>query len=88
MKVNSDFVMRNIAGENILVPTGEAAEKFNVMITMNEAAAFMWQNIDEVESKEDLVKMVLNEFEVDEETATRDVENFINELSSINMIEL
>ena len=32
--------------------------------------------------------MVLNEFEVDEETATRDVENFINELSSINMIEL
>ena len=88
MKVNSDFVMRNIAGENILVPTGEAAEKFNGMITMNEAAAFMWQNIDEVESKEDLVKMVLNEFEVDEETATRDVENFINELSSINMIEL
>lgn len=88
MKVNSDFVMRNIAGENILVPTGEAAEKFNGMITMNEVAAFMWQNIDEVESKEDLVKMVLNEFEVDEETATRDVENFINELSSINMIEL
>ena len=88
MKVNSDFVMRNIAGENILVPTGEAAEKFNGMITMNEVSAFMWQNIDEVESKEDLVKMVLNEFEVDEETATRDVENFINELSSINMIEL
>lgn len=88
MKVNSDFVMRNIAGENILVPTGEAAEKFNGMITMNEAAAFMWQNIDEVETKEDLVKMVLDEFEVDEETATRDVENFINELSSINMIEL
>ena len=88
MKVNSDFVMRNIAGENILVPTGEAAEKFNGMITMNEVAAFMWQNIDEVESKEDLVKIVLNEFEVDEETATRDVENFINELSSINMIEL
>ena len=88
MKVNSDFVMRNIAGENILVPTGEAAEKFNGMITMNEVAAFMWQYIDEVESKEDLVKMVLNEFEVDEETATRDVENFINELSSINMIEL
>ena len=88
MKVNSDFVMRNIAGENILVPTGEAAEKFNGMITMNEVAAFMWQNIDEVETKEDLVKMVLDEFEVDEETATRDVENFINELSSINMIEL
>ena len=88
MKVNSDFVMRNIAGENILVPTGEAAEKFNGMITMNEAAAFMWQNIDEVETKEDLVKMVLDEFEVDEETATRDVENFIIELSSINMIEL
>ena len=53
MKVNSDFVMRNIAGENILVPTGEAAEKFNGMITMNEVAAFMWKNIDEVESKED-----------------------------------
>lgn len=88
MKVNKDFVMRSIAGENILVPTGEAAEKLNGMITLNEVAAFMWQNLDSAGSKEALVKMILDEFEVDEETASIDVERFVTELSAIGMIKM
>ena len=83
MKVNKDFVMRSIAGENILVPTGEAAEKLNGMITLNEVAAFMWQNLDSAGSKEALVKMILDEFEVDEETGTTLTMNIGNDYSLI-----
>ena len=45
MKTNKNFILRNIAGDNILVATGEAAQSFNGMITMNEAASFIWSNI-------------------------------------------
>jgi len=73
MKRNTDFMLRDIAGEVILVPTGAATQQFNGMITLNEVAAFIWKNLDESKSKED-------EFEVDEETARTDVEGFVGAL--------
>ena len=46
MKINKDFMIRDIAGETILVPTGEISHNFNGMITLNEVAAFILQNIE------------------------------------------
>ena len=45
MKRNTNFILREIAGENILVATGEAAQIFNGMITLNEVASFIWKNV-------------------------------------------
>lgn len=80
MKRNTDFMLREIAGEVILVPTGAATTQFNGMITLNEVAAFIWKNIDESQTKEELVEKILDEFEVDKATATRDVEGFLGAL--------
>ena len=65
MKRNTDFMLRDIAGEVILVPTGAATQQFNGMITLNEVAAFIWKNLDESKSKEELVDKIMDEFEVD-----------------------
>ena len=78
MKRNTDFMLRDIAGEVILVPTGAATQQFNGMITLNEVAAFIWKNLDESESREILVDKIMDEFEVDRETATRDVIGFVS----------
>ena len=80
MKRNTDFMLRDIAGEVILVPTGAATQQFNGMITLNEVAAFIWKNLDESESSEILVDKIMDEFEVDRETATRDVIEFVSAL--------
>lgn len=80
MKRNTDFMLRDIAGEVILVPTGAATQQFNGMITLNEVAAFIWKNLDESESSEILVDKIMDEFEVDRETATRDVIGFVSVL--------
>lgn len=80
MKRNTDFMLRDIAGEVILVPTGAATQQFNGMITLNEVAAFIWKNLDESESREILVDKIMDEFEVDREKATRDVIGFVSAL--------
>lgn len=80
MKRNTDFMLRDIAGEVILVPTGAATQQFNGMITLNEVAAFIWKNLDESKSKEELVDKIMDEFEVDGETARTDVEGFVGAL--------
>lgn len=86
MKTNKSFILREIAGENILVATGEAAQVFNGMITLNEVASFIWKNIDECKTVDKLIASILEEFDIEEETARRDIESFTAELIRIGMV--
>ena len=61
-----------------------ATQQFNGMITLNEVAAFIWKNLDESKSKEELVDKIMDEFEVDEETARTECRK---EFSSEHFIE-
>lgn len=87
MKINKNFMLRKIAGENLIVATGEAAQIFNGMITLNDVATYIWENVDECQTVDMLVKKLLTEFDIDEETARRDVIGFTSELIKIGMIE-
>ena len=86
MRRNTNFILREIAGENILVATGKAAEVFNGMITLNEVASFICSNIDECNTVDKLISRILDEFEIDEETARKDVESFTNELIEMGIV--
>lgn len=61
MKRNTVLCFSDIAGEVILVPTGAATQQFNGMITLNEVAAFIWKNLDESKSKEELVDKIMDD---------------------------
>ena len=39
MKIIKDFILRNIAGEYVLIPTGTTTQEFNGLISLNEIAA-------------------------------------------------
>ena len=86
MNLNKDFILRNIAGESILVATGSATQDFNGMITLNEVATFILENIDECETEEVLVEKVLEEFEIEEETAKNDVREFLDQAIKFGII--
>ena len=80
MKVVAEFIKRNIAGETILVPTGDTAQKFNGMITLTDTAEFIWDNLEKVDSLDAMVRLILETYEVDEETAKKDAAGFITAL--------
>ena len=42
MRIKKKFVLREIAGEYVLVPVGEAARELNGIVTVNELGAFLW----------------------------------------------
>ena len=88
MKIIKEFILREIAGECILVPTGETTQEFNGLITLSDTARFIWENIERADSFEDLVKMMLEEYEIDEETAKRDAYNFIDQLLASGFVAL
>ena len=88
MKIIKEFILREIAGECILVPTGKTSQEFNGMITLSDTARFIWENIERADSFEELVKMMLEEYEIDEETAKRDAYIFIDQLLASGFVAL
>jgi len=87
MRIEQSFVLREIAGEYVIVPTGKAAMEFNGMITVNETGAFLWKQLSEERTGEELTEAVVREYEVDRETALRDTEEFVGLLRKYNILE-
>ena len=80
MKTNEEYMLREIAGEAVLIPTGSASQKLNGMIELTDSAAFIWKQVDTAKDLEEIVARVREEYEVEEETARRDIYGFLREL--------
>lgn len=74
--MNPDYILRNIAGEQVVVPTGQAGQKFNGLITLNSTAVFLWECAEKGMSRQEMVEKLLEEFDVDEASAVQDVNGF------------
>ena len=79
MKLKPGFIMRDIAGETIVVPSGDEL-KLNMMITLNGTGKFLWERLEKGAEVDELVEAMLAEYEVDEKTARLGVEGFIAKL--------
>ena len=88
MKIVKEFILREIAGECVLVPTGETTQEFNGLITMTDTAKFIWENIEKVDSFDELIQLMLEEYEIDEETARKDAYVYISQLLQTGFVEL
>lgn len=87
MKIVKEFILREIAGEYVLVPTGATTQEFNGMITVTDTARFIWENIEKADSLEQMVEMILEEYEIDEETARADAVRLISQLVQSGFVE-
>lgn len=87
MKIVKEFIMREIVGEYMLVPTGATTQEFNGLITLSETAKFIWENLESVESLDEMIQKILEEYEIDEETARNDAVEFISQLLGSGFVE-
>lgn len=75
----SDYVLRNIAGEYVIVPTGEQAVINNAVMAPNYTALFLWKAFQEPHTMEDVVVEGMEHFEVDADTLRSAVERFVSD---------
>ncbi len=79
MKIKDGFVLREVAGDTVVLPSGDL--EINAMITLNESAAFLWKKMQEDISVEQLVQAVVESYpDVDAATAKVAVEGFVQQL--------
>ena len=86
MDIKKKVILRTIAGEHMLVPVGDTAFQYNGIFMLTESGKFLWQSISEGAEKEELVEVLIKEYEIDESTAENDVEAFLDKLRNYGII--
>ena len=79
MKLKDGFVLREVAGECVVIPTGDALD-LNMMITLNETGCTLWKRLEQEAEMADLTAALLAEYDVDEVTAAAAAEQFVAKL--------
>ena len=81
MRIEKEFVLREIAGDYIIIPTGKTVLEFNGLITVNEVGVTLWNMLQEEVTFDQLVQGVLAEYDVEEEVAREDIQEFLDTLA-------
>ncbi len=83
---NPDVVYRVIAGEAILIPISRETQGAGRMLTLNETGAFVWEKLDGERRLGEILEEIRDEFEVEEETARRDLLELISALETAGAV--
>lgn len=87
MKIKKGFVLRELAGSYVVVAVGAAAKEFNGVIKLNKTGAFLWRILQNGSDEESLVSAMLQEYDIDSETAKNDVFAFVKKIQDAGLVE-
>lgn len=86
MKVNDQMLLREIAGEYVLIPVGERNNTFCGIMSLNDSGLLLWRKLQQDCTEKDLVAAVLEEYDVDPQTAEQDVREFLMQLEQAEVL--
>ena len=86
MTIQKELVKREIAGDTILVPVGQTVYETNGLFILNELGSFLWDRLEAAENEEELLHAVLNEYEVTENVAEKDLRTFLDKLREMGIL--
>ncbi len=87
MKINENFVLREVAGSWVVIPIGEKSVDFNGMMNLNETGVLLWRELEKGAEKEELVSALTAEYDVSAEIAAKDIDEFVETLEKAGCLE-
>ena len=81
MHIKDGFLLREVAGTYVVMPL-KSELNFGGLMTLNETGAFLWRLLEPGASRETLLARMQEEYEVDGQTACRDLDVFLEKLRS------
>ena len=80
MKIKENFVLKNIAGANVVLPIGEATVDFTGLLSLNESGVMLWHLLEKGADRDGLALALTREYDVSFDTALSDVDEFVAKL--------
>ena len=86
MHIVPGFLVREIAGETIAIPSGEAAHRISGLVALNGSGKYLFELLQADQTQERLVSALMDTYDVDFATAQADVTEFLALLQEHNML--
>ncbi len=87
MKIKEGFVLKELAGSHLVVPLGSQVVDFGCIIKLTETGAFLWSQLSQERTIDELVSVLTCEYDVDENKAKSDIQKFVNKLKEADLLE-
>lgn len=87
MKIKDGYILKKVAGENIVIATGEARLSFNGIITFNEVGAEVFGRLDGTRTFEQIVDEIAALYNASREVIEADIKKLIEKMKSQGLIE-
>lgn len=87
MKLRDNLILRQVAGNWVVLPLGEAALDCADMLTLNDAGAMLWKLLEKDSDSESLIAALTAEYDVSQQQAQADVEAFLQKLIRAGCME-
>ena len=87
MRLKDGFVLREIAGSFMVVPVGRRTQEVPGVIALTETGALLWRMLEKGAEEGDLVRALLDEYDVSEDRATADVRAFVAKTREQGLLE-
>ena len=85
MKLKEGLILGNIAGEYVVLPSGEDMD-LTTMTTLNETGKFIWECLEKETTQEQVVAEILAVYDVSREEAEMHVAAFIAKLEDFGYL--
>ena len=86
MKINGQFVLRQVAGTWVVLPLSQKTVNFNGVIRLNGTGAFLWQCLERECEEHELVTALIDKYNIGKEQAETDLKDFLQTLMKIGCL--
>lgn len=87
MKIKEGYILKSVAGSNVVIATGLERMDFNGIITFNDTGAEVFNMLNGMYTVEEIVEKLVKDYEIPYDTAKTDVENLIEKMKAQGLIE-
>lgn len=87
MKIKDGYILKKVAGENIVIATGEARISFNGIITFNEVGAEVFTRLDGTKTISQIVDEIASIYNAPKDIIEKDINNLIEKMKNHGLIE-
>lgn len=88
MRIKEGFTLRTLCEDHIVIGEGLAMVNFDKMLSLNESAAYLWEQVVGKDfTDDDLTNLLTERYEVSEERAREDVRKMVQIWQENGMIE-
>lgn len=87
MKIKTEYKVRSMAGENVVIMQGTVGSDMTRIISLNDSSLLLWNALQNKEFEiADVAAILVDTYEIDSDIAERDAKAWVEKLQACGLI--